>query len=310
MENNEFNSPPGKDTEGTTIEPASVPKSSSILDSLDENKHDDGGQTPFAQLSALAKKYDLASTFAKLQIGNHKVWETLRNIDESYRSRHIEASGEVKEKAMELVLELSTPTIELSEFYSPGPLDAATALKKNHKYKTLPEPDNHGKNEPIYQYAEGVYIRAEQHLKTDAHEEYMKEWQEMWQDVQDEIEYLNSQGEKIDPKFPALKCRLETAIHRGPSAYEKSEVAEIIRHTTFIDPASMNPHSHIPFRNGLLNLETFKLEPFDPEKFFTYRVEANYLDRHVDLKDNPLFAGYIKSVFHQFDIPMILQHLG
>ena len=263
--------------------------------------------TPFEQLSALVKKYDIKEIWMDLQYSNKGIFETLRNINENYRPRQITAPDEVRDKAEKLMLELMAPAIDLCEFYFPGPMDIANTLKENHTYKTLPEPDNHGKNEPIYQYRDGVYIHAENELKTDAHKEFLNQWENMLQICRDEID---NNGKNANPRTKPIKERLESALHRGPSAYEISEVMDIIRRTTYTDPASINPHSHIPLRNGLLNLDTFKLEPFDPEKFFIYRVEANYMDRYVDLKDAPLFSIYIRGVFHPLDIPMVLQYLG
>ncbi|MHB8561383.1 MAG: DUF5906 domain-containing protein [Thermoplasmataceae archaeon] len=280
----------------------------SIANPAQENKHlDFETGTSFEQLSALAKKYDIKEIWEELQYSNNGVWETLRNIHENYRSRQIKAPDEVRDKAEKLVLELMAPVVDLCEFYFPGPMDIANALKEKHTYKTLPEPDNHGKNEPIYQYTDGVHIHAENELKTDAHKEFLNQWENMLQNCIDEIE---NNGKNANPRAKPIKERLESALHRGPSAYEISEVMDIIRRTTYADPASINPHSHIPFINGLLNLDTFKLEPFDPKKFFTYRVEAAYLQKLVSLKDAPLFTGYIRSVFDPLDIPMVLQYMG
>ena len=195
----------------------------------------------------------------------------------------------------------------VKQFYFPGSQDLANILKTKHFYKTIPEPNNQGKNEPIYQYQEGSYVRAEEQIKSEAHSEFIKQWERMRSDCIDEIQ---TNGKNVDPKVPALLNKLEMALHRGPSSYEKSEVAEIIRHTTFIDPKSVNPHSHIPLRNGLLNLGTFELEPMGPDKFYIYRVDANYLDRFVSLSEAPLFSGYIQSVFHPLDIPQVLQYMG
>ena len=306
-ENNEFK-PPQEGSPGENRSPEIEPRNQVVPNPVEENKHLDSIEgTPFEQLSILVKNYDIKEIWQDLQYSNKGVWETLRNISENYSQRQIKAPDEVRDKAKNLTLELMAPAIDLCEFYFPGPLDIANALKEKHTYKTLPEPDNHGKNEPIYQYTDGVYVHAENELKKDAHKEFLNQWETVLQNCTDEIE---NNGKNANPRAKPIKERLESALHRGPSAYEISEVMDIIRRTTYADPASTNPHSHIPFRNGLLNLDTFKLEPFDPEKFYTYRVEANYLDKYVDLMDAPLFTGYIRSVFDPLDIPMVLQYMG
>ncbi|MHB8560652.1 MAG: DUF5906 domain-containing protein [Thermoplasmataceae archaeon] len=306
-ENAEFKPPQGNQP-GENRSPEIEPRNQVIPNPAGQNKPlDSTDGTPFEQLSAMVKKYDIGDIWQDLQFSNKGIFETLRNIHENYSQRQIKAPDEVMDKAEKLVLELMAPAIDLCEFYFPGPMDIANALKENHTYKTLPEPDNHGKNEPIYQYSNGVYIHAENELKKDAHKEFLNQWENMLQNCIDEID---NNGKNANPRAKPIKERVESALHRGPSAFEISETMEIIRRTTYTDPASVNPHSHIPFGNGLLNLDTFKLEPFNPEKFYTYRVEANYLDKYVDLKDAPLFSAYIRGVFHPIDIPMVLQYLG
>ena len=264
-------------------------------------------ESPFDLLKRLIKSYDLSEVLQDLSTSNPAIWETCRNIAERYQSKQTQPNDEIKEKAKELVMQLSAPKVELSGYYFPGPRDVVDALKENNHYKTLQEPNNQGKSEPIYQYEEGRYIRAEERIKEDAHKEYIKQWEEMVQVCQGELNY---QGKNVDSKVPALLNKLDAALHRGPSAFEIMEAMEMIRRTTFVDPESVNPHTHIPFRNGHLNLETWKLEPFDPERFYTYRIEADYLGRFVSLKDAPLFKGYVRSVFHPLDIPQALQYLG
>jgi phage/plasmid-associated DNA primase len=73
---------------------------------------------------------------------------------------------------------------------------------------------------------------------------------------------------------------------------------------------SMNPASHIPFKNGLLNLVTRKLEPFTPDLFFTYQINANFLNEYVTLQDVPMFRDYLNQVYYEPDIPMILSYFS
>lgn len=264
-------------------------------------------ESPSDALFDLVRQYDLKSVWQELSTTMPETYEKIRNRHEAYASRQVQPDGETLERARELVNQLSGPSISIMEVFFPGPQDIADSLKSKNTYKTLREPNNQGKNEPIFQFSEGIYVRAEEYVKSAAHGEFTEQWGRMLSDCLDEI---NLKGKNVEGKIPQLKERLEAALHRGPSSYEKSEVAEIIRHTTFVDPKTVNPHSHIPFRNGLLSLETFKLEPFDPEKFFIYRVEASYLDTFVSLQEAPLFKGYVQSVYHPLDIPLVLQYLG
>jgi len=100
---------------------------------------------------------------------------------------------------------------------------------------------------------------------------------------------------------------MRNLLDRGPSANDINEVIQMIRRTTFTYD-EMNPHTHIPFQNGLLNLKTRNVEPFSPDLFFTYQINANLLNRHVTLKDTPLFNYLLNGVFYEKDILMALSY--
>ncbi len=204
-------------------------------------------------------------------------------------------------KDQKFILRSFTP-----ELYFSGPLDVATELKNKYVYKTIPDPDRQGKNEPVYVFNGKVFVRAEEKIKAEASSEFLNQWREMLQKSAHEIE---KQGNNADPKTLGLRERLMAALHRGPSIFEISEVMETIRRSTFTDE-KQNPSGYIPFENGLLDTETWMLQPFDPSKFYTYWVHAKYLDRRVSFCDMPLFRGYMGDTYSSLDIPMIIEYMG
>ena len=175
--------------------------------------------------------------------------------------------------------------------YFPGPIHIVEALTKRHNFRTIPE--NGSDREPIYSFNGQIYERAEEKIKAEAHKEYVRQWRDMLRRTTDKD----------------LKARLEHALNRGPSANEINEVLAMIRRTTFTYDET-NPTSHIPFKNGLLNLKTRKLEPFTPDLFYTYQVDANLLDRQVSLKDVPMFSYLLDTAFHIRDIPLVLSYFA
>ena len=177
------------------------------------------------------------------------------------------------------------------DFYFPGPVHIVNSLNARFHFRTVP--DIGSDKEQIWYFNGQIYERAEEIIKTEAHYEYIKQWKEM---------LANSDNED-------LKDRLSSALHRGPSANDINEVLSMIRRTTFTNEG-MNPPSHIPLLNGLLNLQTRKLEPFTADLFYTYQINANYIDRTITLKDVPMFSGLLHTAFYQRDIPMVLSYFA
>ena len=198
----------------------------------------------------------------------------------------------------------NVPNAGEGDFYFPGPIKVWQVLGAANTYKTLSETGNQAGNEQIFQYGSGYYARAEEAIRAESHDKYIELWESMREDCMEEIE--NSQ--KPDPKAMESLKKCETALVRGPNTYEILEVLDMIRRQTFVSPATLNPGGYIPFRNGILNLTARQLEPFTPELFFTYRVEADYLDHYVTLNDTPMFRDYLNQVYYDTDIPMILSY--
>ena len=182
-----------------------------------------------------------------------------------------------------------------SECYFPGPIHITKALTANFYLKTFPEIDSD--KEKIYFFNGQIYERAEEKIKAQAHTEYLKQWNEMMLSA-------DTNGDK------SLSATLQDKLNRGPSVNDINEVLAMVRRTTFMRD-EMNPSSHIPFLNGLLNLKTRKLEPFTPDLFFTYQVNANFItDRYVTLMDVPLFAGLLNTAFYEPDLPLLLSYFA
>jgi phage/plasmid-associated DNA primase len=173
--------------------------------------------------------------------------------------------------------------------YFPGPIRIVEALQTKYRFRTIPEIGTD--REPIYYFNGQIYERAEEKIKEESHKEYVRQWRDMIRRTTDKD----------------LKARLEHALNRGPSANEINEVLAMVRRTTFTYD-EMNPGSHIPFKNGLLNLNTRKLEPFSSDLFYTYQIDANLLNRYVTLKDAPKFSYLLNTAFYQRDVPMVLAY--
>jgi len=182
---------------------------------------------------------------------------------------------------------------ESENLYFPGPARVVEALMERYKFRTIPEIGTD--KETIYFFNGQIWERAEEVIKEEAHKEYIRQYTEVL-----EIAKKEENKEYI--------VKMKRAIDKGPSANDINEVIAMIRRTTFTHD-EMNPPGHIPFRNGLLNLETRKLEAFDPELFYTYQIDANFItDRYITLRDTPFFSYLLDTIFHSGDIPLVLSY--
>ena len=181
------------------------------------------------------------------------------------------------------------------ETYFPGPIHIVETLNLKFKFRTVPEIGTD--KESVYYYNGQIFERGEEIIKSEAQKEYIRQWEEMYDLA-------------LDSGDSAIQTRLKSALNSGPTANQINEVLAMIRRTTFTTEA-MNPPSHIPFKNGLLNLQTRKIEKFSADLFFTYQINANLLtDRYITLKDTRLFANLLNTAFYETDIPMVLSYFA
>ena len=177
------------------------------------------------------------------------------------------------------------------ELYFPGTIHIVEELTAKYRFRTIPEIGTD--KEAIYYFNGQIYERAEEITKNEAHKEYIRQREAM-------LAISTDKG---------LNASLNHALHKGPSANDINEVMAMIRRTTFTNEG-MNPPSHIPFLNGLLNLQTRKLESFTADLFYTYQINANLLDGHVTLKNVPMFSYVLNTAFYEPDIPMVLSYFA
>ncbi|MEM4067944.1 MAG: primase-like DNA-binding domain-containing protein [Candidatus Micrarchaeaceae archaeon] len=196
---------------------------------------------------------------------------------------------------------------DVDELYFPGHIHISRALLQREIFKTISDPAT-DKNE-IYYFNGQIYERGEEKIRTEAQQTYLTQWNEMASRCE---EFINSaQGTEGQIAYVAkLWGRLKNALHRGPTVNDINEVLADIRRVTYIGKGEMNPSSHVPFLNGLLNLKTRRLEQFNPELFYTWQIQANFLEQHTTLNDTPKFRYYLNSVYFERDIPAVLSHMG
>lgn len=174
-----------------------------------------------------------------------------------------------------------------SGLYFPGPIHIVDALSAKYRFRTIPEIGTD--KEQIYYFNGQIYERGEEVIKVEAHKEFLSQWRNM----------LDFSDDK------SLNFRLNNALHTGPTTAQINEVLSMIRRTS-VTQEGMNPDSHIPFQNGLLNLKTLKLEPFNSDLFYTFQINAKLLDKYVSMLDVPKFGYLLNTAFYTKDVPLVL----
>ena len=192
--------------------------------------------------------------------------------------------------------------------------------------KTIADPT--AEKEDIYIYKDGFYTRGESILKEEA-EKYYREVLKQSEYLIKRIEialhkqsYTNNEqtnDNDIEKNEEYLK-KINKELEKMKEIYEKlknkavitpyiTEALLMIRRNTYVDRENLNPKTHIPFKNGYLNLETWELEPLNPELFYTWSINANYLNRPVDPKtDLPEFVKFLSTLVAPEHLPALLYY--
>ena len=202
-------------------------------------------------------------------------------------------------------------TENLDEFYVPGAIKVYEKMLGTYHFKTISDP---GTNLNEIYYFVQVYERAEEMIKREASRIYLNLWAEMLTKCKlyfDAIKAKTLTPTKNGMKYVGkVKNSLKKAIKDGPTVNDINEVLAGIRRASYVPFEQINPPTYTPCLNGLLNHATRKLEPFNPNLFYVWQVQANYLDRRVTLLDTPRFNYYLNSVYYPINIPMILAYGG
>ena len=247
---------------------------------------------------------------------------TLHN---SLSSKHIKLSQKLRDKQYLSDVDIGTLFGTFKEFYREGESSSALfgILCDNH-------PD-----------LRGITTADEEELLRELEEELKRQKNEVkWQRINSDAFYKDEKGRRkinyevlVDNLCTEFVFRafddteellvFDNGVYRNGvifvkayvesvlgSAADKHVVGEVIAHIqrrSYISRSMFNvDRSHICLSNGLLNLESFQLENFDPAKLYTFSIPADY---------NPN-AGYshieafFKEVLHEEDIKTMQEIFG
>jgi P4 family phage/plasmid primase-like protien len=130
-------------------------------------------------------------------------------------------------------------------------------------------------------------------------------------DTEQLFRYEEAEGIYKDDGESYVKQLVEQSIESKEeiSTHLVNEVLGHIKRSTFkpreiFDSSSRNPH--LVVQNGLLNLETFELEPFTPEYFSLNKLNVKY----DPSKDCPNFKQFLSEILSPEDIEGVQEEIG
>ncbi len=104
-----------------------------------------------------------------------------------------------------------------------------------------------------------------------------------------------------------IKERIEKLIQTAANTHFIEQCIANIKRRTYISREEFNKHKRwIPVKNGLFNITTSTLEPFDPKKIFTYQIHASY----EETKECPKFQKFLNEVIDKENLPIIQRFMG
>ena len=107
--------------------------------------------------------------------------------------------------------------------------------------------------------------------------------------------------------LPKIKSEVENILGENASTHIVDEVIGHIKRRTYTSREVINSNkNYMPVKNGLLNLTTLKLEPFDPEKIFTFKLDIEYKEG----EDCPMFKEFLSQIVRKEEIPTIQEYMG
>ena len=113
--------------------------------------------------------------------------------------------------------------------------------------------------------------------------------------------YYHYEGEAI------IGAECERIFGRYTKTRNVAEILNHIRRATYIKRNKLNTNkSFLPLQNGLFDLTTHSLNPFDPNVLITYKLPVEY---NPDA-DCPSIKKFIEEILNPEDIPIIQEYFG
>ena len=139
---------------------------------------------------------------------------------------------------------------------------------------------------------------------------------EMLAILHDKYQFITTEDTKTiyyykDGVYEEAERLIETEVERhlsiGNSRYFCNEIIAHLQREKYIDRDTLNTDkTRIPLKNGLFNLDTFELEPFDKNARFTFRFPIKYKKDAV----SPNIEAWIKQIVNEDSVDLLQEFCG
>lgn len=108
------------------------------------------------------------------------------------------------------------------------------------------------------------------------------------------------------PADVRIKAEMESLLGSSASSYLVNEIIQHLKRSSYVSREEINKLNYLPVKNGILNLDTFELQSFNPGQIFTYKLNAEY-DPAATCSN---FKKFLSEVLMKDDIPIVQEFLG
>jgi P4 family phage/plasmid primase-like protien len=114
-----------------------------------------------------------------------------------------------------------------------------------------------------------------------------------------------------DGIYKPAQCKIEGLLEKElgarASAHFVCEVLEHLKHGSYVERCEFNKFTgSVPVLNGLLDLTSLELKPFDPNMIFTYKLNVRF-DAEAKC---PRWLGFLDQILPVEDQPLLQEYLG
>jgi P4 family phage/plasmid primase-like protien len=114
-----------------------------------------------------------------------------------------------------------------------------------------------------------------------------------------------------DGIYKPAECMIEGLLEKElgakASVHFVSEVLEHLRHGSYVERCEFNKYTgSVPVLNGLLDLTSLELKPFDPKIIYTYKLNVRFDPAAKCSK----WMAFLDQVLPQEDQPLLQEYLG
>ena len=109
------------------------------------------------------------------------------------------------------------------------------------------------------------------------------------------------------PSECMIEGLLEKELGAKASTHFVAEVLEHLRHGSYVERCEFNKYTgFVPVLNGLLNLASLELKPFDPNIIYTYKLNVHF----NPAAKCPKWISFLDQVLPKEDQPLLQEYLG